>query len=303
MFPPAGLPLAEAAGRFAAYRKGRFAWMLGRLVVPASQLTAVTELAAPFLPDGERAIPWQVSALLGTDVHSDVAEIEAFNEAHGPGSSTGRAVVDSVEAKVSTPADVARAAALCPPGVRVAFELPPDAEPGSFLEAIHDAGGIAKARLGGVLPATVPGVPRVARWLAGAAASRVPVKATAGLHHAIRADRALTYEAGSPRAVMHGFLNVFVAACFAHAAVCPRRAASGRNASPPDVNELAAALEGVLDETDPRAFTVDHGAVSWRGQALSVAQVADARREFALSFGSCSFEEPVDDLRAMGWLP
>jgi hypothetical protein len=26
------------------------------------------------------------------------------------------------------------------------------------------------------------------------------------------------------------------------------------------------------------------------------------RSEFANSFGSCSFEEPVDDLRAMGWV-
>jgi hypothetical protein len=32
-------------------------------------------------------------------------------------------------------------------------------------------------------------------------------------------------------------------------------------------------------------------------------QIAEARREFAHSFGSCSFEEPVADLKQLGWLP
>ena len=36
-----------------------------------------------------------------------------------------------------------------------------------------------------------------------------------GLHHPIRAERALTYAPDSPRATMHGFLNVFAAAAFA----------------------------------------------------------------------------------------
>jgi hypothetical protein len=31
-------------------------------------------------------------------------------------------------------------------------------------------------------------------------------------------------------------------------------------------------------------------------------QIEQVRSEFAISFGSCSFTEPVDDLRAMGWL-
>jgi len=65
-------------------------------------------------------------------------------------------------------------------------------------------------------------------------------------------------------ATMHGFVNVFVAAAFAwHGA------------------ERGVILD-VLNDGDAGAFC--------------------ARRDFAHSFGSCSFTEPVADLRVLGWL-
>jgi hypothetical protein len=109
----------------------------------------------------------------------------------------------------------------------------------------------------------------------------VAFKATAGLHHPVRAPQALTYAADSPRAVTHGFLNVFLAAAFAWH--------GDRD------------LEPVLAETDPAAFRFDDRA-HWRDRSLDAAQVRDARREFAHSFGSCSFDEPVRDLEALGLL-
>lgn len=41
----------------------------------------------------------------------------------------------------------------------------------------------------------------------------------------------------------------------------------------------------------------------WRGHRLSSGQMLFARREFAHSFGSCSFEEPVADLRELNLIP
>ena len=96
---------------------------------------------------------------------------------------------------------------------------------------------------------------------------------------------ALTYEPASPRAVMHGFLNVFAAAAFASA---------GAGSSQ---------LEAVLRETQPSAFRFDASSLSWRELRATSQALAATRRDFASSFGSCSFAEPVADLRALGVLP
>ena len=127
--------------------------------------------------------------------------------------------------------------------------------------------GFAKVRTADIRSADL------ADFLCGAAARRLPFKATAGLHHALRSE------------TMHGFLNVFTAAAFAwHGA------------------ERSRILE-ILDDCDPRAFVFSEDALRWRGEALATAQIEEARREFAHSFGSCSFEEPVADLRELGLVP
>ena len=60
------------------------------------------------------------------------------------------------------------------------------------------------------------------------------------------------------------------------------------------------ALTNLLNEADPQAFDFRNDGLRWRDWRASTAEVAQARREFAHSFGSCSFEEPIDDLRALG---
>jgi len=145
-------------------------------------------------------------------------------------------------------------------------------------------GSFAKVRTGGVTTDSVPPASEIAEFLCQAAARRVPFKATAGLHHPIRGDHPLTYSPDGPHTVIHGFVNVFVAAAFAWQG-----------------NHRAAVI-GVLHECDPQSFDFFDDALTWRGRRLITAQIAAARRDFAHSFGSCSFEEPVGGLRALGWL-
>jgi hypothetical protein len=146
-------------------------------------------------------------------------------------------------------------------------------------------GAFAKIRTGGLTPEAIPSADEVAAFLAGAAARRLPFKATAGLHHPVRSMRALTYAPASPRAVMHGFLNVFAAAAFAW------------GGAPHEM------LREVIEETEPGAFGFGEGSFEWRGRKLTLEQITNARAQFAHSFGSCSFEEPVADLRSLGLLP
>lgn len=129
------------------------------------------------------------------------------------------------------------------------------------LERVED--GYAKVRTAS------PSAESMAEFLCAAAARRLPFKATAGLHHPIRTS-------------MHGFLNVFVGATFAWLGMDPTM------------------LTNLLNETDLQAFDFQNDGLRWRDWRASTAEVAQARREFAHSFGSCSFEEPMDDLRALG---
>ena len=146
-------------------------------------------------------------------------------------------------------------------------------------------GGFVKVRTGGLEPEAIPEPDELADFLCQAAARRLPFKATAGLHHPIRAVHSLTYAADSPIAMMHGFLNVFTAAAFAwHGA------------------ERETVL-AVIGEEDPAAFEFLDDDMGWHYRRLSTAQVRAARRDFAHSFGSYSFEGPVAGLRELGFLP
>ena len=156
----------------------------------------------------------------------------------------------------------------------------------TYCEAPLDRveGAFAKVRTGGVVPESIPSTRDLAAFLEQAAMRRVAFKATAGLHHPIRSLRPLTYAPASPRALMHGFVNVFAAASLAwHGA--------GRQT-----------LTAVLEEEDPAAFRFSDDAMRWRDIRLAADQITDARRRFAHGFGSCSFEEPVAALRDFGWL-
>lgn len=146
-------------------------------------------------------------------------------------------------------------------------------------------GGFAKVRTGGVTPDAFPSPEVLAEFLCEAARRRLAFKATAGLHHPIRSLRPLTYAADSPCVRMHGFVNVFVAAAFAW------------HEAPRDV------ILDVLNEPDAGAFRFLAGELRWRGRSITTAEIQSARRDFAHSFGSCSFEEPIAALRMLGWLP
>jgi hypothetical protein len=269
----------QAVAEYAKWRRSPEAWMLGRFVLPAARVAGLAKDADTYLPEPGAGEPWRLSALLGADVHGESARVTAFN-----GSAAGRAVVDTVELKAGSPEEAAAALDALPAGLAAFVEVPLDAELERLLAALKAHGAGAKVRTGGVVPEAVPRPVEVARFMAACAAARVPWKATAGLHHPVRAEHALTYAEDAPRAVTHGFLNVFVAGALA------RGGAS------------TAELEAVLREGDPAALRLGGDAIAWRHLRASADDVRDARRSFATSFGSCSFAEPVAGLRELGVL-
>jgi hypothetical protein len=118
----------------------------------------------------------------------------------------------------------------------------------------------------------------VARFIRACYAANVGFKATAGLHHPLRSEHGLTYESDAPRDVMHGFLNVFLAAAFHYNGLTGRDTIDLLNAT---------TLDGV---------TMDDEKLAWREYVVTRNEVSTVRRRFATAFGSCSFTEPVEDL-------
>jgi hypothetical protein len=277
LFPPAGLGMAEAAAEFARARRSPEAFVLGRFVAPAARLAELAEHAEPHL--GVRDLPWRVSALLGDDVAADARHLIAL-----PAQAAGLLLVEAVELRATSPEQAEAALDAVPLGLPAFVELAPGIDPDPVLGVLKRRGERAKIRTGGVTPDAIPTAGGVAALLVRCARARVPFKATAGLHHALRAERALTYAEDAPRATMHGFLNVFAAAALAQA-----------GASEADVEE-------VLNERDPGAFRIDEAALIWRGRLLAAQALSAMRGGFALSFGSCSFAEPIADLRELGFV-
>ena len=154
------------------------------------------------------------------------------------------------------------------PGVQTFWELDPGRGLAGEVAAVREAGAGAKVRCGGT---AFPSVEEVAAFVAACRDAGVRFKATAGLHHAIR------------RPDMHGFLNLLAAAVFAHADGLGER-------------ELAA----LLAEEDPAAFAVTADGLEVHGRRAGAAAIAAARAELFVAYGSCSFTEPVDDLRQLG---
>ena len=148
----------------------------------------------------------------------------------------------------------------------------------SLLPELKRRGLRAKIRTGGIAEDAFPTPERVAAFIRACRNEGVAFKATAGLHHPVRCVKPLTYEPSSPTGAMHGFINVFLAAAFVDDA------------------------EEVLLDGDPDSFEFDDDGVSWRGLRGTTEELARMRQELAISFGSCSFEEPLADLRELGWL-
>jgi hypothetical protein len=281
LFPPASLSLADAVASFDAYRRGDDAWALGRFVVPAARLAELAGEIAPRLAPSGAARPFRISALLGDDLAADLERVRAFNDRIGGGPGKNGAAVDAVELKAGSEDDIARARAILAREMEAYVELPVAGDPGRLVGAVGRAGMRAKVRTGGVTTDAFPEPADLTRFIASCVDAAVPFKATAGLHHPVRAEYRLTYAAASPTACMYGFLNLLLAAALLRAGASSAHAMQA------------------LEETDAHAIEFDDGGVSWRGRRVGVEQLAALRRDGAIAFGSCSFEEPLADLRRL----
>jgi hypothetical protein len=281
LFPPSSEDMRPALESYASYLNGPDRHALGRFIVPLRRLRELAEAAKDLLPRGVDSEPWRLSVLVADDVHTAGEEMLRFNNGHRWDSPAGHAVIDVAELKASTSGEIESQLAELPRSFTSYFEIPIKGDLWPLLKTLARVGSRAKIRTGGVTPEAFPPGDQIVDFLTACHEDAVPFKATAGLHHPIRGSYRLTYEPDGPKGTMYGFLNLFIAAALVHTG---------------ESEETALAT---LEEEDPSAFSFTDEAIAWRDKRINSDQIRATRAEFAVSFGSCSFREPVDELDSL----
>jgi hypothetical protein len=286
MFPPCSLALEPALRNQASYVRSPEAWMLNGFVLPIKQFDAATQFLSEFDPYH----PLRIAALGRKTAKAD-AFFDALGDANTAISSFSRFDTDLVSIshlEMFLPEDVDSASLKTARSIvgelPVFWEAPPEkAEQTIALIAGHNSDANTatfgyKLRTGGVTADAFPTSRQIARALVMPATHQLAIKFTAGLHHPVRQFR------DEVKTKMHGFLNVLGAAVLAAEHQW-------------DVDQAVMMLE----EEDSRSFSFADDFFAWCDWKIDVERLR-YRRKFVRSFGSCSFDEPREDLRALGFL-
>lgn len=290
LFPPAKLPLEQALQCYTRFRQEEERWMLGRFVMSANRL----EELQPFVPTLFASGPPLSLSVLGRPANNDADFLEGMTlDLEGVACLRAEfgpwVAVDVLETRL--PAGPGTVELIRESSEQVEQnQLFPFFEIGlagdwrtTLARAVQGCAAVARAglklRCGGLEPSAFPAVEQVAAVIAECALARVPLKFTAGLHHPLRSrDPVLKTSA-------HGFVNVFIAGVLAAEHRLP-----------------ATTLSELLQEDSPTAFHFDEEGVAWRQWHAGTAEIELARKYTVTSFGSCSFDAPRADLRALGWM-
>lgn len=261
--------MSAAVGEYTEILAGEERWALGRFVIPAARLGDFRDAGGG---------PWKLAAIIGSDLARDLEAIARFN-GHQDG-----AVVDTVEFRALTPDALGEAIGHVPAGFHRYAEWPLAADPSPFVAQVRTRGVHAKFRTGGIVEDAFPEANALLRHLSAVVDAGVPFKCTAGLHHPVRGHYRLTYEPASAQGKMYGFLNVMLAASALQKGL-----------------GLEAA-RGLLLAEDSGALTIGDDGIAWGGLAFTLDDLARLRTAGFESFGSCSFREPVDELKTLSRL-
>lgn len=267
-FPPGNASVDDAVKARAMYEDAWFAELLGAVVVRADRVQPLVDALAE---TGASARTSTAPLPVAVTVPEGLAGVaDAVRAARHPAL---RVVALEVPlGRGHLDAHVLRGArAHLPADVPLLVELSGGVDAAAAMPVLAEAGVHGKLRTGGTTAAAFPDVEAVARFVHAAVASRVPFKATAGLHNALR------HRDEDTGFLHHGFLDVLAATA----------AALVHGADLGAVTRLVAATdpEPLLEVLLP----LDH---------IQAAQV----RALFTGFGTCSTMEPVEDLAGLGLL-
>jgi hypothetical protein len=306
LYPPASLSLEDAFSKYIDHTSSRNSWMLSRFVAGTKYLSELSELVQKH-PDAPIPFPVAVAAAPSDslDAFKDVVRDTKRSILEVVEGSDKQVVVPSLEIKLPTALFEHSNTSLLEEAIGFIsdeFASSPDLPKEVFFEisgfsfnkeyadmitkALSDqtAGNPLsvigfKIRCGGVEAFHFPPTGYLAHAISVSFQKEIPLKFTAGLHHPVR------HYNDSVSTKMHGFLNVFGSAM-----LCYNSSLSKSE------------IQNMLEDEDPNNFVFSESGFSWKSHSITVDEVQNLRSLYVTSFGSCSFEEPIEDLQELALL-
>jgi hypothetical protein len=294
LFPPSSLSFEKAIVNYSTYLRLKDSWMLNSFVIPLHLIDKLDDHIELF----SREFPLRLSVLFGKNngmkqciesVSEGLERISNFQKRHGslvkisllelplPSTSPSLEDLEKISAMISNQ-NV---------NIFCEFTVPLDNEEWSrllfeTLDAVSEHNKIynriigMKLRTGGTTAEMFPDVTQVADFIIGCRNRKIPMKFTAGLHHPIRMYR------DEVETKMHGFLNVFFAGILAH-----------------KFNLNREEVVHILADEQQSNFFFDHNRLGWKEYVVTADEVKKVRQALLCSYGSCSFDEPREELRSL----
>ncbi len=318
LFPPANLPLNEAIDDYIKHLNGENSWMLGRFIIPVSKLNELDQFVSLFDEIGPLEL-----AVLGSGgdsndeylskISNDMVKISDYRNRH-----SGKVRIEVYECKLpsNSPSKktMKKATDLLnqnklshyhefPELPDVGINYSTDEDESSWDEEILPVvsmiaelkGAGIKLRCGGIVKEAFPSVEQIAAMIQTCALIDIPMKCTAGLHHPIR------HFAEEYDAYMHGFINAFGAGIF-----------TSNFPNPENSQErfrMFILLSHLIGEQVADNFDFGDKGMIWKmgDDRDSIFEfdndsIRNCRGKNMISYGSCSFQEPMDDLKQLGWM-
>jgi hypothetical protein len=284
MFPPCSLDLEPALKNQAEYARSADSWMLSAFVLPVAKFGEAGRFVSLF----DKQHPLRVSALgaktdnfanFQTELKAAAEAIRAFQKEH-----VDLVSVAQLEMVLPKDVDLAKltdvATVLADLKVQTFWETPAELADQTIklLARMKQPSFGYKLRTGGVTADAFPNSVQIARAILASTRHHVPIKFTAGLHHPILQFR------DEVKTEMHGFLNVI-----------------GAGVLSAEHHWDEAQTVDMLEDQNAKSFEFHDTVFAWRDWEITLDRIK-ARRKFITSFGSCSFDEPREDLRQLGLL-
>lgn len=275
LFPPAALPLSKAILNYHSYIHELDSWMLGPFVIPASRLEELEPFAAKF----NDPFPLRLSVILtkSGELEADLEAIQCFLETFQTAGT-----IEAIEVPHSLDVDPAFLEKLEKQTENYPVYCEITGTNDQLLKTLDTIQTInqksvkrfgAKIRMGGTTANLFPSANHAAFMIYECQKRGLALKFTAGLHHPIRQYRE------EVETFMHGFVNVFTASIMAYCR-----------------SVKTETIQAILLDENKANFSFTKDTLSWRQFTVSSSEINDARNFFAASYGSCSFDEPREEL-------
>lgn len=303
LFPPANLILSQALNNYLVYSQGQNKWMLSKFIITVKKLSELSELMSgmniqdkiPFSlisSSGDNAdkflknLKWDVEAILEFFKNKQTKSgFDVFEVRIPPGLDLAnkkenlRDIIKSVSEELEQNFGN---------NIKIFYELMSDKN--FDYELINTIDTISefrrngkqigfKFRTGGNDQSLFPSSEKITSAMLACLEFEVPMKFTAGLHHPIRHYNEIH------DLEMHGFLNVFGAGILAYSC-----------------DLIEEEIIDILDSQEAYDFEFNEDGFLWHDFTVSNDMITEARNKFMISYGSCSFDEPIDDLKMMDLL-